>query len=466
MKPIFLLFALVSSAIAEKPNILLICVDDLRPELKSLGATHIQSPAMDSLVESGRAFTRHYVQAPTCGASRYAMLTGRYGFASKFRNNSALFDAAKDADKEPFSMPRHFREHGYKTVSVGKVSHHPGGLGGPKWDNADIPEMPGAWDISIMPTDPWKHPLGAMHGYADGIPRTKRKTPALEHKEGDDMRYTDGWITREALTRMSSLAEEEEPFLLAVGIMKPHLPFACPKSYRDLYDGVAIPPTPHPEKPSGLSTWHSSGEFLRQYAHDGRDPREDKTYAEELHRSYAACVSFADAQVAQLLAHLEETGLAENTIVILWGDHGYHLGEHAIWGKHALFEESLHAPLVIRDPRMEKAGTKTDAIVESIDIYPTLCELTGVATPDGLDGKSLVSLLRDPSEKGSPAISYFKENETVRTERYRLIRHKKKGKKAFELYDHENGDGETENIAAKNPALVKELDGLIDAAIR
>jgi iduronate 2-sulfatase len=305
-----------------------------------------------------------------------------------------------------------------------------------------------------------------MHGYTDGRPRIKDATPALEHKDGDDMRYTDGWITREALKRMSALAEEGEPFFLAVGIMKPHLPFACPQSYHDLYAEVNLPDTPHPEKPSDLSTWHRCGEFFDQYAHNGRDPREDQSYADELRRSYAACVSFADAQVAQLLAQLEKTGLARNTIVVLWGDHGYHLGEHAIWGKHALFEESLHAPLVVHTPDMTKPGAQTDAIVESIDIYPTLCALAGIKMPLNIDGQSLAPLLHDPSQKGSSAITYYEKNETVRTDRYRLIRHgSKKGNPAFELYDHQRGDGENTNIAAENPQIIKDLDALIEAAL-
>jgi iduronate 2-sulfatase len=245
--------------------------------------------------------------------------------------------------------------------------------------------------------------------------------------------------------------------------MTPHLPFACPKSYRDLYDAVTLPPIPHPEKPSGLSTWHSSGEFFGQYNHDGRDPRTDPAYADELRRSYAACVSYADAQVGQLLAHLEKSGLAENTIVVLWGDHGWHLGEHNVWGKHTLFEESLLAPLVIRAPGMEKPGVKTDAIVESIDIYPTLCELTGVPTPDGINGQSLAENLRDPSAKGSAAISYFGNKGTIRTDQYRLIRH---GKGKYELYDHSGTDGETTNLADKNPKLVEELNGTLNEVLK
>jgi len=456
-----LLFA--APAFADKPNILFICVDDLRPELKSFGAEYIHSPSMDSLVESGRAFKRHYVQAPTCGASRYALLTGKYATNGAQRNNGALESTAKDAEKQPFSMPRQFRENGYRTISIGKVSHYPGGLGGKDWNDPTKPEMPGAWDLSMMPADPWKTPEKAMHGYAGGDPRKRGVSPPNEHKEGDDMTYTDGWITREALKQMDGLAETGKPFFLAVGIMKPHLPFACPKSYLDIYKDVKLAPIPHPQKPEGLSTWHVSGEFL-QYAGGGRDPREDPAYADELRLSYAACVSYADNQVAQLLANLEKLGLRENTIVVLWGDHGWHLGEHDVWGKHTLFEEALLSPLVIRAPGMKKPGEKTDAIVETVDIYPTLCELSGVPKPDGLSGKSLTSHLKDPSTEGTTAVSYWQGNETIRTPQYRLIRHNTKGDgTAYELYDHTGTDGENTNLAAGKPDIVKELSALIDA---
>lgn len=464
MKRLFLFLALIASAYAEKPNVLLICVDDLRPELKSFGADYVISPAMDSLAATGRAFSRHYVQAPTCGASRYALLTGKYGKNVVQRGNDALMASAKDAEEQPFSLPRQFRENGYRTVSVGKVSHYPGGLGGKNWNDSEKPEMPGSWDVSIMPTGPWKTPQAAMHGYANGVPRGA-KTPVREHEEGNDMNYTDDWVTREALSQMDGLTEKKEPFFLAVGIMKPHLPFACPKSYLDLYQGAKLPPIPHPQKPEGLSTWHKSGEFQR-YARGDRDPWKEPDYADELRRSYAACVSYADFQVATVLGRLEKLGLAENTIVVLWGDHGWHLGEHAVWGKHTLFEESLLAPLIIRAPGMKHAGKATNAIVETIDIYPTLCGLAGVPVPEGLAGESLTNLLEDPTAKNGEAVSYFEGNETIRTDRHRLIRHNNGEKEpAFELYDHGSPEKETKNIAAENPEIVRELTGKLDTKL-
>jgi iduronate 2-sulfatase len=464
MRSSFLALLLALPAFAEKPNILLICVDDLRPELKALGAEYIHSPAMDSLVKSGRAFTRHYVQAPTCGASRFSLLTGRYATTSKQQSNDAFFcPEARKPDLSP-TFPAHFRNNGYQTIAIGKISHYPGGLGGENWNDPEKIEIPGAWDTNLMPTDPWKHPQGGMHGYAGGVPRGKYR-PVREHNEGDDLTYTDGWINREALKQMEGLAASEKPFLLAVGIMKPHLPFACPKSYLDLYKDTKLRATPHPQKPEGLSTWHPSGEFFG-YHHEVKNPRDDAEYANQMRLSYAACVSYADAQVAQILAHLDKLKLTENTIVVLWGDHGYHLGEHGIWGKHALFEESLHAPLIIRKPGLPQPGTPTQAVVETVDIYPTLCELAGLPAPSGLSGQSLASHLADPKTDGDEAFGYWQGRHTIRTSQYRLIRHPdKKGTHAFELYDHKSDDGETKNIAATHPEVVKSLSALIDAKI-
>ncbi len=457
---------LAGTAWAAQPNVLLLCVDDLRPELKSFGAEHIHSPAMDSLANSGRAFTRHFVQAPTCGASRYSLLTGRYATSPARRSNDAFLNYAPHAADEPPSLPAQFRQHGYRTVSVGKVSHRPAGLGGPEWNDPAKPEMPGAWDVNVMPPGPWETPRKAMHGYADGVARmADGSSPAVENRPGDDTLYPDGWITGEALRQLETLAKNDQPFFLAVGIMKPHLPFACPQKYADLYRDVEFPPIPHPEKPAGLSTWHQSREFMGTYSHDGRDPRTDAGYANELLRAYAACVSFADAQVAQLLARLDELKLTDDTIVVLWGDHGWHLGEHAVWGKHTLFEESLRAPLVIRVPEMKDPGVAANQIVETTDIYPTLCDLTGVPVPQGLSGKSLRPLLEQPADSGGVAVAYQGRDETIRTPDYRLIRHGNGENPRYELYDHRADPGETRNVSADQPDVVRELTTLLDARI-
>ena len=444
--------ASIASA-ADRPNVLLLCIDDLRPELACFGKSYIQSPNIDQLAKSGRAFHRHYVQSPTCGASRYTLLTGHYGPAG----NDALFARARRfaGDAVDPSMPEWFRGLGYTTVSVGKVSHHPGGRGGADWDDPSLIEMPNAWDRHLHPSGPWQHPRGAMHGLAHGEIRTDASSMDLfQSAEGDDSIYPDGWTTDESLRQLDELAaDKDRPFFLAVGIIRPHLPFGAPAKYMSAYRGIKLPPIEHPHKPVGVTTWHGSGEFMK-YNRWGKNPNSDREFADEVRRHYAACVTYADAQVGRILDRLTSLGLDRETIVVLWGDHGWHLGEHAIWGKHALFEESLRSPLIVRYPGIAQPGVKTMAVVETLDVFPTLCDLAGLRMPEFVDGKSLRPMLQDPSAVGHDAIAYTPKADTIRTDRYRLIRHPNG---AIELYDHDAAETETRNLASDRPAVVKEL---------
>lgn len=464
-----LLLALVASSagttVAEEPaakNVLLICVDDLRPELASFGASYIKSPNIDRLAASGRAFQRHFVNAPSCGPSRYTLLTGRYGPAG----NNALFTRAKKIKQAPESvppsMPEWFRKRGYTTVSVGKVSHHPGGRGGADWNDSSNVEMPGAWDRHLMPTGDWQHPRGAMHGLSRGkIRGKKRKTyPVLEADDGDDSIYPDGLITQTGLAELETLAGADKPFFLAIGLLKPHLPFGAPKKYLDLYDGVELPPIPHPEKPAGKTTWHPSGEFMR-YDLGGKHPNKDRLFANQVRRHYAACVSYADKHVGDILQKLKETGADKNTIVILWGDHGWHLGEHQIWGKHSLFEESLHSPLIICHPGLRHPGQSSHAVVQTFDIFPTICDLTGVEKPKFAQGQSLLPQLQAPDSPGHAAIAYHNHATTIRTSTHRLIVHKTG---QVELYDHTSDAKETQNVARQHPDIVLRLQQQLKSA--
>ncbi|MEL6675629.1 MAG: sulfatase [Bacteroidota bacterium] len=443
------------------PNILLICVDDLRPELGSFGVDYIHSPHIDQLAAEGVAFRRHYVNAPSCGPSRYSLLMGRYGPAG----NQALFQRAQQmaaGDTSVFpSLPEYFRGQGYTTVSVGKVSHHPGGRGGPDWQDSSQIEMPGAWDRHLMPVGPWQHPRGAMHGLAKGEIRVQAGDMAVyQAVEGEDELYPDGLIAEEALQQLAQLTTQpEQPFLLAVGFIRPHLPFGAPEQYLRHYAETELPAIPHPDAPLTRTTWHASGEFMKYQRWD-KDPYQDSAFVEAVRRHYAACVSYADAQIGKVLAALEKSGAAENTIVVLWGDHGWHLGEHAIWGKHSLFEEALRSPLIIRAPGQAKANVQTSAVVESLDLFPTLCELTGQEIPAYAQGTSLLPILQNPRMPGHPAFSYQSEALTLRTDRYRLIHHQD----GFnELYDHQSPERETKNIARLQPEVVKELTATLAA---
>lgn len=453
----------LSATETSKKNVLLICVDDLRPELNSFGVDYIHSPNIDRLANSGRAFHHHYVNAPTCGASRFTLLTGQYGSSS----NQALFTRAKKIKAQetpvPPSLPEWFRKNGYKTVSVGKVSHHPGGWGGEDWYDNNILEMPEAWDRQIMPTSKWKHPRGAMHSLAHGEIKpigsfSKHKVDAFQSVEGEDTIYHDGLIGQAGVEQLKDLSSSDSPFFLAIGFIKPHLPFGSPARYMDPYKDVELPAISYPEKPDWKSTWHGSSEFFNQYHHYGQDPRSDADYADEVRRHYAACVTYVDKMVGDILNTLEKSGKADDTIVVLWGDHGWNLGEHAIWGKHNLFEEALRSPLIISTPGLKQAGQKTNAIAETADIFPTLCELNGLEVPDFLHGESLLPILEDPSAKGHPAYSYWRNTKTIRTATHRLTLHKDG---YAELYDHTSPLKESQNLAEENPQLVESLKKIL-----
>jgi len=219
------------------------------------------------------------------------------------------------------------------------------------------------------------------------------------------------------------------------------------------YRNSKLPPINHPEKPEGRTTWHRSGEFMK-YDRWGRDPRQDEDFATLARQHYAACVTYADRQVGRILEQLERVDATKNTIVVLWGDHGWHLGEHAIWGKHSLFEESLRSPLIIAPPQMDGPGKASDAMVETLDLFPTLCELANLDSPEFADGVSLVPILKDPQVSGHDAIAYHRNARTIRTNSHRLILHQDG---YAELYDHRSPAGETKNIADSHEQIVQDL---------
>ncbi len=436
--PLLILFSASASCIpahaATPPNILLICVDDLRPELGCYGREHMHTPNIDELASQGRLFSQHYVQVPTCGASRACLLTGRYPRTKADRENRAMVSRYQKLGAS-LSFPALLKNNGYQTVSIGKVTHYPGGLMGKEWNNPAQEELPNAWDEHLMPSGEWKTPRRAMHGLAGGKERIRGKSPAIEIKKGGDDLYPDGLITETALEYIHSLSQQKNPWLLAVGLIKPHLPFTAPKKYWDLYKNQDLPVLGQPEKPKRRLTWAGSGEFFGGYNHGGKDPRKDAKYAALVRRHYYAAVSYSDAQVGKLLAALKKSGQADNTIVILWGDHGWNLGEKRIWGKHSLYEEALHAPLIIRLPNMKQVGVPCASITETIDIYPTLCELVGLKVPDSLDGVSLKpQLVNASAPTDGLARSFWGASQSIRTETQRLTRQIGKGGTQYNLF--------------------------------
>lgn len=443
---------------AERPNVLFIAIDDLRNDLGALGAARAKTPHLDAFANTARVFTHHYVQVPTCGASRCALLSGRYPTRPAHVGNNAIRDTHAEWAAE--SLPARFRDGGYRTLALGKITHYPGGRTGKDW--AEGPEeLPGAWDRCWIPDTPWKTPRAIMHAYANGAPRQPGKSPPWEAFDGPDEAYPDAWIATEAANTLEELAASDQPWLFAVGFFKPHLPFAAPKRWHDLHTGGIPDLSPAAARPDWPSGWHRSGEFRGNYGHAGRDSETDPDYARLLRQAYAASTSYVDAQVGRVLDALRDLELEDNTIVVVWSDHGFLLGEHAIWGKHCLYEHALRSPLLIRHPNIPQPGKPTAAVVEAVDLFPTLTDLCEIDTPADLDGHTLRPQLADPdAASAKPAHGFWTNGRrTIRTERWRLIGKLADGdaEPQLELFDYETDPDETRNRAADHPEIVRDL---------
>jgi uncharacterized sulfatase len=441
-------------------NVLFIAVDDLRPQLGCYGASEMKTPSIDQMASEGRRFNHHYVQVPTCGASRLAMLTGQYPSEPAAYDNNAFKVLPRTRTRDPISIPELFQRNGYATVSIGKISHSPDG----RRDDGKN-ELANGWDEVGMPHGEWKDAWAAFFAYAGGKTRIVRETPVTEKADLPDSGYPDGLIADAAIAKLGEL--KDEPFFLTVGFIKPHLPFNAPSRYWDMYDPAALPAAANPLPPTNVDpsiSLHQSGEMRGQYTGFSQPGIVTEDEGLHLNHAYRACVSYVDAQIGRVLGELDRLGLREKTIVVLWGDHGWHLGEQGIWGKHTLHEVALRSPLVIRAPGMASPGSATDGIVESVDIFPTLADLCGLPAPSGLSGRSMVPMLEDANAPGKPAAFGFWKNgrgHSIRTPRYRLTMYTERDEPSrviqTELYDHEADPLETENIAAERLKVVREL---------
>jgi len=460
-----------NSAAAEtnRYNVLFIAVDDLRTELGCYGVDYVQSPHLDRLASQGMVFTRHYVQVPTCGASRYAMLTGRSPVKTRVTSsNDALYRGPTALSQRELpgaqTLPELFRRSGYRTVCIGKIPHTADGRVFAYNGTGDgRPELPNAWDELATPFGSWKRGWGVMFAYADGSSREDGggHRALMEFKAEHDEDLPDGLFADRAIEKLQAFKQGGQRFFLGLGFIKPHLPFVATKGDWEAMEKVAVPPVSHPEKPDS-AYWHSSGEF---YQYDFPFSKSNPlATADQLHtrRAYLACVRYLDRQVGKVLDALDKLDLTRSTIVVVWGDHGWHLGDSQIWGKHTPFERALHSPLILRVPGVSQEGIRCDALVESLDIYPTLVDLCQPAftrTEHPLDGLSLRPLLDGSAVSiRESAVSYWGKAVTVCTVTNRLIANRtENGWSKNELYELRFTPDPVDNLVTRDPDLVKRL---------
>jgi len=450
------------------PNVLFICVDDLRTELGCYGKKHIKSPNLDKLAGEGFLFKNHYACVPTCGASRHCLLTGQLPISvAHTKNDITATTTANLPEKElPETFIHQMRRNGYYTVGIGKISHHPDGyVYGKEEEPSNKLELPHSWDEMLLDDEKWGSGQNAFFGYADGSNRYTydKMVKPYECADVPDEAYPDGLTAKMAIKKLRELKSKEQPFFLGVGFFKPHLPFTSPKKYWDLYDENNLPTAPFAGVPenSSKASLHGSNE-LNQYKlgeeKASLDGAVSDKYARKLRHGYFACISFIDAQIGKILDELDILGLKENTIVVVWGDHGWHLGDHLVWGKHTIFDRSLNSTLMMRIPGFEN-NKMIDKIVSSVDIYPTLMELCQIPVKHSLSGSSLTGLMKDPEYENwrNTAYSYWRKGYTIRTKNYRMMKYFRDEEPEIELYDHINDPYETNNISGKHPEIVNEL---------
>jgi len=515
---------LIQQSNTSKPNILFISIDDLRPEIGSYDSSIAHTPFIDQLASEGLQFDKAYCQQAICGPSRASVLTGIRPETSGIFHNYLKF---RDVNPNVVTLPQHFKNNGYETVYMGKIFHH-----GDLDDEKSWSRLP-AYD-SLIAKDITK-PVGfalsknvkerletrkkmfktygdvAKFGLASGV--------AYEAADVPDNIYADGYHTDLAIATMHEmLADEKKPFFLGLGFNKPHLNWVAPKKYWDLYqrDSIELSSQNQPPTHGAAMGLHPSFE-LRVRSNIPKKGPIDKELAITLKHAYLACVSYVDAQIGKMLTALKDSGQFDNTIIILWSDHGFHLGEMGIWGKATNYEIATRVPMIVWTPEMKSKGTRTNALVELVDIYPTLSELAGLPLPKHLEGQSFAPLLDNPkldwkkavfSQFPTPALrewgayplrpamkeTFFgpllreveqkiqtqqKENwdrdlfennlmgYAMKTQDYKLIVWKdisnpKKPLLFTELYDHRNDPNETTNIAARAPelrtALIRQFD--------
>ena len=481
---------LLAALAADRPNVLFIAVDDLRPELGCYGADPMRTPALDRFAGTALRFERAYCQQAVCSPSRTSLMTGRRPATTGVHDLNTHF---RKNLPDVVTLSQHFKDHGYHAVGMGKIYH--GSL-----------DDPASWSV------PHRRPKAPLYGdpeiQADLVRQRKAKRgrkpaqvaerdpetglalkikrdyraksngPSWEAADVADEVFHDGQLAGMAVRTLGRMADTPKPFFLAVGFVRPHLPFVAPRKYFDLYPKEGIGLSPNPNAPADVPpiALHDFGE-LRQYQGipKGKGPLPDQQ-ARDLRRAYYAATSYVDAQIGRVIDELDRLGLAEDTIVVVWGDHGWHLGDQGLWCKHSNFERAARVPLLLRVPG-RTSGESTPALVELVDVYPTLCEAAGLPLPEGLEGTSMMPLTDDPRRpwKSAAFFEYPRGNRmghSIRTDRYRYTAWTGRDGAvvARELYDHQADPLETANLAdrpeqAERVAdLQRRLDGGWQAA--
>jgi len=472
--------AFATAAVPSRSNVLLICVDDLKPLLGCYGDRRIQSPNIDRLARRSVLFERAYCNQAVCAPSRNALMTGVRPTSMGIYDLGTNF---RFAGSNAVTLSQYFMRHGYRAEALGKIFHvgHGNHEDPASWS---VPHFGGKSIAYVLPESRANSGLTreeALFSNQTDVAKLPRGA-AYESADVPDNGYPDGKIAEEAIRRLRAAKDKPaEPFFLAVGFLKPHLPFCAPKKYWDLYRRESFEVPARRTAPDGAPSYAptSWGE-LRQYSEMPNSGPVTEEQARALIHGYHAAVSYMDAQLGKVIDELDRLGLFTNTVVVVWGDHGWHLGDHGWWCKHSNYEQANRIPLLISAPGITKAGARTEALAETVDIYPTLVELAGLPAaqnPQPLEGQSLVPVLKKPSREGKEAVFHVYPRSrkgdgailgrAVRTERYRLVEWKKPGAASdtaeFELYDYRKDPAETKNLAATEPRLVRKLHALITA---
>ncbi len=454
---------------ADSPNILFIASDDLRNELNCYGQTHVHTPNFDRLAAEGMLFDRAYCQQAVCHPSRASLMTGKLPDTIGV---TSLYTDLRKAAPDVVTLPQHFHKHGYVAESYGKIYHNGHGHKGD----------PGSWSVPphrfgngqqymLEANREMKRQNRALLAKAEADGRSlggPRNGPAVERAKDAYSGYSDGAMMLNAREGLKRLAADSQPFFLAVGFSKPHLPFNAPEKYWKLYDNesVSLPGNPYPPADAPAYALHSNGE-LRSYSGVPWNNEISDELTLELRQGYYACVSYIDSLLGDLLNDLDHLGLRDNTIIVFWSDHGFKLGEHGLWHKHTNFELDCRVPLMISTPGY-RTGQRTGSLVELLDLYPTLCDLAGLPVPSDLEGTSLRPVLENPNTsirefarsqypRGRDIMGY-----TIKTDRYRYVEWTRIGAGEIvdrELYDHFS-DGQENKNQARNPSYASELPRL------